>query len=872
MNIFDHSQISYFFVLALLLGNINCPALGSSERKILELKLQPGARKVFYKLEKNAALNIKISNKTNTEIKKLIVNISINGKIVSTRQLSSLAPLSNMEAKCPVDTLLRPDVYKSKITVSGFQGNRKISDSTAVKLTIVPRRNLHEMPVIMWGDADIPSLKEIGFTHEFAGVVDFGKILKEGKCAKAASDETIAKTRENLDRLMANGMYGGVFFFRWLRMRKTSEARKLIKKFQRVDRNGEPYSGNVSICMRSPEVVEFVTNSGQAAAEAYGDHPGLDFGLLYSEVRDAVKPCFHKWDRDAYKKFSGNHIPTSPQLTKRGIHFSFIEDFPKNHVVPDNYPFLKYMKWFWQKGDGWNNTLTSLNQVLKKNTSNPNFWTFHDPATRTPSVWGSGGDVDVISQWTYCYPDPIKMGLTTDELFAMAKGSRQKVMKMTQIICYRNKLAPKLPEKIQDRASWEIEKPDAKIITIPPDLLREAFWCKIARPVKGIMYHGWPSLVEDPRGHHSYRCTNHEAKKVLTGLIRDIVRPLGPALTQIPDRPAKVAFLESATSQFLASGGSWGWGENWDSDMYLVLLWAQLQPEIIYDETIKRDGLGKYKILVLPNCQVLTESVYKAINDFQDKGGIVIADDRLKPPLIPDIVMKSRKRTGEAGKDKQALQDKAKKLRKLLDPVYERHGDSTNPDVIVRFRKYKNTDYLFAVNDKRTFGKYVGHHGKVMEKGLKTSSTLSVRRKDVTVYDVKNHQKINTLSTPDGIRWKVNFTPAEGKLFMITGKPIKTIKIALPPKTNIGGEYQLKIFVLDSDGNPIDAVVPLEVKIIDSKGQQAEWSGYHGAKDGQLVLPLAIAPNDPIGKWTITVRDLASGTIESENFNIIDAH
>ena len=36
---------------------------------------------------------------------------------------------------------------------------------------------------------------------------------------------------------------------------------------------------------------------------------------------------------------------------------------------------------------------------------------------------------------------------------------------------------------------------DAAYITISPMHLRESFWTKIARPVRGIMYHGWQALV-----------------------------------------------------------------------------------------------------------------------------------------------------------------------------------------------------------------------------------------------------------------------------------------------------------------------------------------------------------------------------------------
>jgi hypothetical protein len=39
----------------------------------------------------------------------------------------------------------------------------------------------------------------------------------------------------------------------------------------------------------------------------------------------------------------------------------------------------------------------------------------------------------------------------------------------------------------------------------------------------------------------------------------------------------------------------------------------------------------------------------------------------------------------------------------------------------------------------------------------------------------------------------------------------------------------------------------------------AEFSGFHGAKTGQLELKLAIASNDTTGLWQIRVRELASG-------------
>jgi hypothetical protein len=76
-----------------------------------------------------------------------------------------------------------------------------------------------------------------------------------------------------------------------------------------------------------------------------------------------------------------------------------------------------------------------------------------------------------------------------------------------------------------------------------------------------------------------------------------------------------------------AQCGSNGWSNSWEADMHLILQWAGYQPRIIYDETVRKNGLDAYDILVMPNCYVLTQSVYDEIVKFQKRGGIVVSDD-----------------------------------------------------------------------------------------------------------------------------------------------------------------------------------------------------------------------------------------------------
>src|SRR5690606_22104961 len=141
-------------------------------------------------------------------------------------------------------------------------------------------------------------------------------------------------------------------------------------------------------------------------------------------------------------------------------------------------------------------------------------------------------------------------------------------------------------------------------------------------------------------------------------------------------------------------------------------------PQIIYDETIDQKGLDQYKVLFLTDCDVLTQSVADAIHTFQRRGGIVIGDDHLARAIQPDILLSTYKRSAVADQDKAALLKEAARLRTQLDAFYQRAVESSNPEVIVRRRRFDNSDYIFVANDHRTYGDYVGQYKLVMEKGL----------------------------------------------------------------------------------------------------------------------------------------------------------
>lgn len=825
-----------------------------------------GGRTAFVRMEPHAAARLDVTNDTNETLHNLRASVRL-GELDKTLTIPDLDEGQTTTIEAPVDTALRPGAYDLQILVTGETKTGSVrSVERTIPIHIVARPLPDQMPVVLWGGGDIPQLKKFGFTHDLVWMSDYRRVWEAGAPTTSVSPGAVPAQAAKLDQYLVEGLKAVSYTYpgSWLR-REGGAGDELKTKYERIDRQGKPY-GRTDICASFPELQQFAYNMGASLAQTFAGFPAFEGVLVHSEVRDATNVCFHEHDYANFRDFAGYDIPELV-VSKGGVRHGSIKDFPTDRIVPDDHPILTFYRWFWKQGDGWNEMHT---QVSKGIHSSPrkDLWTFFDPAVRAPSVWGSGGEVDVVSQWTYSYPDPIKIGQATDELFAMAAGRpEQQVMKMTQIIWYRSQTAKNLPEDEAKRVPWENDIPDAQFITISPDHLREAFWSKISRPIRGIMYHGWGSLVD--RGPvHAYRFTNARTGEVLSELTQSVVRPLGPTLLNVPDRPADVALLESFSSQVFAGRGTSGWGGTWEADMHLLLQWAHLQPQIVYEEAVVRDGLDQFKVLVIPAGDVLPRSVADRILAWQRGGGIVVADEFVTPGVIPDIMVPSYKRVGKPDVDKATLQARAAALRAELDPLYQRRGEASDPDLVVRFRMYGEADYLFAINDKRTYGNYVGQHGMVMEDGLPHGGTITVHRQEGHVYDLVTHTAIPARTGTAGLEFDVAYGPGDGRVYLICSQNIAAVQVDAPAEARLGQSLTIGAAVLDDQRQPMAAVIPTQVEIIDAKGHPAEFTGYYAAKDGRLSITIDLAHNDAPGNWTIRVTELASGLSQEKTVRV----
>lgn len=753
------------------------------------------------------------------------------------------------------DTTLRPDEYELRARLR-LPGAVPLEREDSLRIKLMPRPLPHRMPVLMWGIGsptefarELPRLKDLGFNHCLGFGADLDAIWKAGRpiVANSSADAGTIAIRKMLDEALANdfGIAAQIYPGYYLKQRP---------ELARLDRQGKPYARH-DCNAALPGLIEFSENVGRSVVQSYGDHPGFVAALVNSEVRDDSEVSFSDHDREAYRRYSGRDIPEEV-VSKSGVLWKSLNEFPANRVIPDDHPVLAFYRWFWTVGDGWNGLHTALHSGLKS-TGRDNLWTWYDPAIRVPSIAGSGGEVDVLSQWTYTEPSPLRVGYFCDEVLAMAAASPrpQRVMKMTQLFWYRSTSAPQRQGADHIASPFDDHDPDAAYISIAPMHLRGAFWTKLSRPVSGVMYHGWSSLVPTDNT-HAYKYTQPDLQTEFRRLHREVLEPLGPTLLQVPDRQADVAYLNSFTSQLFARRGSYGYSHD---EAFLALLHAQLQPEVIFEETLIKQGLDRFKVLVLVDCDVLTTSVAARIAEFQKRGGLIVGDPNLAPAIQPDIVLPRFTRTKRTAEDKATILANAAKLRQALDGRYQRHTECSNPEIVSRVRTSGESDYVFVVNDQREFGNYVGQHGLVMENGLPSRGELTIQRGAGHVYDLLASREMETVSGSTATTWPVELGPCDGGVYLVTPRPIAQLRIVAPDSASRGQSLEGAITVVDSVGDPIPAVIPLRVDILDPNGRPAEYSGYYGATDGVLKLRLDIAINDTPGIWQIRIRELASG-------------
>jgi hypothetical protein len=313
------------------------------------------------------------------------------------------------------------------------------------------------------------------------------------------------------------------------------------------------------------------------------------------------------------------------------------------------------------------------------------------------------------------------------------------------------------------------------------------------------MYHGWGTIYETGTA-KGYVYTNPESTERIKHLLKDVVAPLGPTLKRLGREAPPVAVLESFTTCALGGPASWGW----TAPSITFLQRARLDPRVVYEETILRDGLEGVKVLYAPQCIFLTPPVIEKIKSFQANGGTLVADKQLlkalkadvevpvvsfSPPPASDTIAgveaMEAKREGDAKtrlgtlRAKATMVAQANDLRKRLAPRFTPEADSSSPEIVTYSRRWNDARYVFAINDHRTFGDYVGPWGLTMEKGLPFSGRVTLddpEGKVGAVYELSRGGAVPFMRRADGrIEVPLSYETNDGRLLLFLKHRITSV-------------------------------------------------------------------------------------------------
>jgi len=556
-------------------------------------------------------------------------------------------------------------------------------------------------------------------------------------------------------------------------------------------------------------------------------------------------------------------------------------EFVAPGVISDNDKKYLYHKFLYKHGNG----LSAANQrtVDMVHRYRPDILTISDPYRET-ALYDLFPGLDVIETWTYTNPDP-KLMLYVETLRTACRPAGQTYINTVTMLNYPGELAP--------TDEWMLMGPGRVKVTT---------WINLSRAPKILGY--YYSSACNPVATDTLRVP-YSTSLAIKELSDKVFKPYGPMVTRLEVEPRRIAVLSSAAARVHGTSPRLrgGYHNMQPYHFYTVLAMAHLQADVLFDETVERYGLDEYDVLVLPKCDVLTQSVYQEILDFQKRGGIVIADQYLGaeiPGAIRfdfDFTYRTKVNANAIAKnetfaewndhlqpdsaeietvtgvtaldDQRIMESYASNLRNRLEGIVEPQVDCDSPTVLFNMLEKGDVKYLFVVNDKRTYDDRVGQYKAVLGKLL--PQTASIRLKDwnhpgLVAYDLLERKALTVRRDADGFLFDVDLDELGGKILALYPMRIAGLKIQTPNELKKGQPGRLMVVMADEERNPLSGLQPIQVEIADPQGRKHESSGYCCAENGAFSMEFTPAVNDEEGNWTVAVFDLTSGLKAEETF------
>lgn len=711
------------------------------------------------------------------------------------------------------------------------------------------------MDVMWWGSANIPrQLRQVAK----AGV----NVLHE------ASQRT--------PELRAIGTRLGLTYYSYIPSLRSKSPARLKDGFH----NPHASSNATRLDETDPEVREWALTTARDHARRWRDDPRMEYVLLNSEYENHSYPNLSDEAEARYEKMLG--FPRPEQATRPFVPPSESLALFPGRIIPDDSELYGWFRFFYAGGGGALNGLT-CQQSREINRVAPHITTFHDPVLRGPQFHGRWEGMEMLNHWTYVERNPLDVAAFADELVRLGQANdwQMKISQMIQVIAYADRA---MPGRGSDAPAY---LRDAPFVAIPPDILTEAVWLVMSRPVDMIAFHGFQTAIETQE-QDNYRYTNPHTLTALGRVTEELIEPYGPALRRIKKRHGpRIALLLSAVNTVfgrIPEGGG-------TRSLHNPLTAARFGVDVLYDHDVKNGALEEYSVLAIPQCRFMLQSVRERIDEFQRAGGTVLLDGDAEIDIPDAIILEEI--SSEAASDQQLelvpgevleladsprarldadLRMAAAALREQIIPRLDRKPfvDSAHPWVVLDARHSGELSYIFAINDRRQAGPYLGQFGAVLERGVPIETEIELRDTPGAIYDALAGVQLNPAETEDGgCSLPVTLEPGWGTLLIAADEPLGSPAVSVSDSTKDSGPVDVQVQARYSSGRGVKGVVPVHFEVRSADGAVNDFSRFSATdEEGNWSTSIPIADNEPAGLWTVRITELIGGHSTVASFTV----
>jgi len=846
---------------------------------------QPVQRHAFYRDEKSASVRFVVSPEKPADNLSLTFVLSsdlypMHGDLARKEiKLGALGPNEEREIAFKFKPAsLRSGDYALTATVK--RGDLALAVHET-EIFLRRRPNPDRMLVCEWGrmGEDPQALSQYGFNqykvlHEstMSRWTSDGKYRTPDNPLRIFSSSPGGKAKrqhiiDTFDEALKHGMWGFMHLAYMVRVAEgVTDAYALKRDGSGIQNRGSDHFSTNRPRMNPwhPKSVEVIRDFFAKALSAWKDLPAWRSVLLNSESERELDVYGNDYWLAMAEKELGFKVP-------KDVSYSWGlkgKPLPKDGIVASDDPYYRFYRWWHERGEGQGVLHAKIAKTVKK--VRPDVITWHDPALRQPFVRGRLAGLDQIRHWNYAWPNVTRFALIADELRLAAVDGQERIF-MLQLIGFSDVPIPK------SGPHWPYIKRKGKMYLIAhsPSIVREGTWLALSRGVSGMGYHGISTVDRlamrrgDARGevegvgYRSYMYSNPDSLLAIKEMSERVMQPYGMVIKRLTPARGDVVMLLSTANVVFSYRDAEDLIMDEGGHMYAKLQAAHVPVDLAYEVDFEEKGLDGYKAVALPACKVLPRHIYDMIRKFEDRGGIVIADQFLVPKFSNVLVLprKASRRRGEAGLEKEHIAQ-ARDVHKGLDDRIKRWADCDSPSVVLSVLEDGADKYLFAINNLRRTGDYMMPWGRVLDDGVSQTAVLSVPDDDCVIYDALDQRLVKGEARDGRLSWRLALGPGEGRIFVVRPKAIARITINVPETVKKGDEVKVSIAVEDKGGEIATGLIPLRVTLTDSQGTPSDYSDYYLAQKGRATVTLPIATNEPSGDWSVTVRELFGGVKE----------